>query len=67
MIKTIEITVAPDGSTTVETKGFQGSDCQKASRFMEDVLGCRLSERRKPDFYTTHTQETAQNRTGTAS
>ncbi len=38
-MKTIELIVSPDGSSRVETKGFAGSDCQQASRFLEQALG----------------------------
>ena len=33
-MKTIEIIVAPDGKSRVETKGFTGSECREASRFV---------------------------------
>ena len=39
MTKTIEITVQPDGRTTVETRGFVGPECREASRFLHDALG----------------------------
>ena len=52
-MKTIEVTVAKDGSTNVETKGFAGSECQQASRFVEDALGVKTAERLTPEFYAT--------------
>ena len=64
MTKVIEITVAPNGSSTVETKGFHGPDCQNASRFIEQVLGQKVSARLKAEFYTSHTQTTLKNNTG---
>ena len=65
MTRTIEITVAADGSSTVETKGFHGPECQHASRFLELVLGQRVSTQLKPDFYrSTQTQQFAQNQRG---
>jgi len=51
MRKTIEIIVAPDGQTTVKTKGFQGSSCQEASRFLEEALGDRTQEKLTGEFY----------------
>jgi len=39
MNKTIEITVQPDGRTTVETRGFVGPECREASRFLQETLG----------------------------
>ena len=64
MTKVIEITVSPNGSSTIETKGFTGPDCQNASRFIEQVLGQKVSARLKPEFYTSHTQPTLMNNTG---
>ena len=51
MSKTIEIIVAPDGSSRVETKGFTGSTCQTASQFVERALGRSTDEQLKPEFY----------------
>ena len=38
-MKTIEIIIAPNGQSRVETKGFVGSECRQASRFVEQTLG----------------------------
>ncbi|MEQ8853928.1 MULTISPECIES: DUF2997 domain-containing protein [Gimesia] len=51
MNQTIEITVTPDGQTRVETKGFSGAGCREASRFIEEALGKRTSERTTPEFF----------------
>ena len=40
-MQTIEITVTAKGETTVQTKGFAGSCCRDASRFIEEALGQR--------------------------
>jgi hypothetical protein len=50
-VKTIEITVSPNGETKVETKGFTGVECREASRFVEQALGARLSETKTAEFY----------------
>ena len=50
-MKIIEITVNFIGRTTVETKGFSGSDCLEASRALEQALGVRQGEERTPEFY----------------
>ncbi|MBP62008.1 MAG: hypothetical protein CMJ62_10850 [Planctomycetaceae bacterium] len=50
-MKLINVTVAPDGSTRVETTGFSGADCQEASRFLETALGRRLDETLTPEFH----------------
>ena len=52
-MKTIEITVTPDGQTRVETKGFVGSDCREASRFLEQALGKRTEEQLTSEFHQT--------------
>lgn len=52
----IEITVAPDGGTRVETKGFAGSTCRQASAFVEQALGQRTGEQLTPEFYAPITQ-----------
>ena len=49
--KTIEITVTPQGETTVQTKGFGGSSCRDASSFIERALGERTSEKLTQEFY----------------
>ena len=48
---TIELLVAPDGSSRLETRGFAGEACRDASRFLEEALGVRLSETLTPEFY----------------
>ena len=57
MSKQIEIIVSPQGNTIVTTKGFAGSDCQQASKFLEQALGRQTSERLTPEFYATSTQQ----------
>jgi hypothetical protein len=51
MTKTIEVTVSPDGTTKVETKGFAGGECREASRALEAALGVRQSEQLTVEFY----------------
>ena len=47
----IEIIVAPNGATRVETKGFSGTQCQEASRFIEQALGKRTGEQLTAEFH----------------
>jgi hypothetical protein len=47
----IEIIVSPAGQTSVQTKGFTGSSCQDASRFIEQALGQKTGEQFTPEFY----------------
>jgi len=51
MTKTIEIVVMPNGQATVTTKGFQGTSCREASRFVEQAIGKSAGERLTPEFY----------------
>jgi hypothetical protein len=51
MSKTIEIIIAPDGSSKIETKGFEGASCREASRFIEQALGKTVKETTTAEFY----------------
>jgi hypothetical protein len=51
MSKTIEIIIAPNGQSRVETNGFVGSECRDASRFIERALGQRTDEILKAEFH----------------
>ena len=39
MSRVIEVIVSPTGETSIQTKGYQGSDCLQASKFLEKALG----------------------------
>lgn len=63
--KTIEILVSPTGETTVQTKGFTGSSCRDASRFIEQALGQVQSDLPTAEMYqSAQTQAKAQQRAG---
>jgi hypothetical protein len=53
MSKTIEIIVSPKGETSVQTKGFIGSTCRDASKFIEEALGIRTGEQLTAEFHQT--------------
>lgn len=57
MARVIEVTVSPTGETTVQTKGYAGSDCLQASKFLEQVLGITTNERLTSEFYEGLTQQ----------
>ena len=60
MARIIEVTVSPKGETTVQTKGYAGPECLKASKFLE-ALGVVASDRKTAEYYnTTTTQQTVQ-------
>ena len=51
--QTIEIIVSSTGEATVQTKGFTGSACRDASRFIEQALGEKSTEQLTAEFYQT--------------
>ena len=51
MAKTIEVIVNPDGSLKIDALGFQGADCEKATRFLEQALGKVAGKQKKPEYY----------------
>jgi hypothetical protein len=55
-LKTIEITISPTGQTSVETKGFSGSECRQASEFIEKALGQWTGERLTGEFHAQESQ-----------
>lgn len=62
MPRIIEVIVGPTGDTTVQTKGYTGSDCFQASRFLEEALGIKTADRPTSEFYSslTHPVEVKQ-------
>jgi hypothetical protein len=57
MLCVIEVIVSPTGETTIQTKGFSGSECLQASRFLEQALGVVAVEQKTAEFYSTVAQE----------
>jgi hypothetical protein len=55
-LKSIEITITPSGQTSIETKGFSGTECRQASEFIEKALGQRTGERLTSEFYAQESQ-----------
>ena len=49
--KRIEITVSPEGATSIKTTGFSGSSCKDATRDLEKALGVAGRESLLPEFY----------------
>jgi hypothetical protein len=60
MNRTIEIIVSPKGETAVTTKGFAGSSCRDAGKFIEQALGQRTSETLTAEFHQTAAVEQQQ-------
>ena len=57
MHRIIEVIVSPTGETKLQTKGYAGSDCLQASKFLEEALGTPLSESKTAEFYAAATTE----------
>jgi hypothetical protein len=55
--KTIEILINPTGEATVHTKGFAGSSCREASRFIEQALGESTGEQLTSEFHQVVVQQ----------
>ena len=47
----IEVVVSPTGEATVQTKGYAGADCLRASKFLEQALGAVAGERKTAEFH----------------
>ncbi|MBA2116106.1 DUF2997 domain-containing protein [Bremerella sp. T1] len=59
-MKVIEIIVSPEGESKLETRGFQGAECQEASRFLELALGRKTSDTATSEFHQTSVQQQTQ-------
>lgn len=53
----IEVVISPTGETRITTLGYSGSDCQTASRFLENALGIREKETLTSEFHTSAQQQ----------
>lgn len=51
IMKIIEITVAPNGTTSIQTKGYSGADCLSASLALEQALGIKTHEQRTAEYF----------------
>jgi hypothetical protein len=49
--KTIEITVTPEGATSIKTAGFSGGSCRDATRDLEKALGVAGRENLLPEYF----------------
>ena len=51
MKTTIEVIVSPSGEIQIDAVGFKGADCEHATRFLEEALGCVTQKQKKPEFH----------------
>jgi hypothetical protein len=50
MKRTIEVIVDTGGHIQIDAVGFQGTDCEKATAFLEQALGQVADRQRKPEY-----------------
>ena len=62
-MKTVEIIINTSGHLTINAAGFSGTDCEKATAFLEQALGKLTAKQRKPEFYQRQ-QRTHQQKVG---
>ena len=63
MNRTIEIVVSPKGDILIDAVGFKGTDCEQATKFLEEALGVQAQKVRKPEYLQT-TSTKAQQKVG---
>ena len=56
-MKVIEVTVLTTGEIIVQTKGFAGTECISASKFIEEALGRAVIERKTAEFFQAESQQ----------
>ena len=50
-MKVVEIIINPSGQLTINAAGFSGTDCEKATAFLEQALGKLAAKQRKPEWH----------------
>ena len=60
-MKIVEIIINSSGQLTINAAGFSGSDCEKATAFLEQALGRLTAKQRKPEFYQRNQRKNQQN------
>lgn len=55
MARIIEVLVASNGTTTIQTKGYSGSECLQASKALEQALGLTVNDHPTSEFYQSTT------------
>ena len=49
-MKTVQVTVSPEGEVLVEALGFKGKGCKAATEAIEKALGVTGKTKTKPEF-----------------
>lgn len=48
--RSIEVIVDPDGGVSIDAIGFKGTDCEQATKFLEQALGVIKVRQKKPEY-----------------
>ena len=59
-MRAIEIIVDTQGGLKIDALNFQGPDCEKATRFLEEALGEVIVKRKKPEYHQCRTAKQKQ-------
>ena len=54
-MKTIELTIGPQGDVQLETRGFAGGTCRDVSKALSGSLGQPVAEQLTAEFYRSET------------
>ena len=50
-MKVVEIIINASGQLTINATGFSGTDCEKATAFLEQALGQLTAKQHKPEWH----------------
>jgi hypothetical protein len=50
-MRTIEVIVGTSGEIKIDSIGFKGPDCEKATKFLEEALGMVGKKVKKPEYH----------------
>lgn len=50
-MKTIEVVISPSGGIEIESKGFSGAECERATKELERALGKTTADKKTEEFY----------------
>ena len=56
----IEIIIARNGDIRIDAVGFKGTDCAKATKYLEEALGAMKHKVKKPEYHQQQQQKREQ-------
>jgi hypothetical protein len=60
MKPSITVEVSPTGEIQIEGHGFNGPECEQATRFLDEALGIVRTKAKKPEYNQTATTKLKQ-------